>query len=63
MTRLTLMIASVLTLSACMDGGNGVVKAKTGVTSCPNVTGISQEYLTGPGVRCGPQSELPYTLR
>lgn len=61
--KIALPAAFLMTLTACVDGGGAAVnKAPSGLNSCANLTGISAQYVQGSDVRCGPQSELPYTL-
>lgn len=59
---LTLPLAGLMALSACMNSGSeSVTRAKASTSICagiPHMNGIS-----GMEVRCGPQSELPYTLQ
>jgi len=62
-TKIALPAAVMMALTACMDGGSAVNKAPTGISSCGNISGISAQYISGTNVRCGPQAELPYTIR
>lgn len=61
--KIALPAALLMALTACMDGGGSVSKATTGMSSCGNLNGVSVNYIQGNNVRCGPQAELPYTLR
>lgn len=63
LTKIALPAALMMALTACMDGGSDVNKAPTGISSCGNLSGASASYLQGNNVRCGPQSELPYSFR
>jgi len=60
--KIALPAALMMALTACMDGGAAVNKAPTGINSCANLSGMSAQYLQGDNVRCGPQTQLPYTL-
>ena len=63
--KYVLPMIAALSLSACMDssGGAEVTRAASGVSSCAHLGGMAADYLTGANVRCGPQAELPYTVR
>ena len=62
--KIALPAIVLMTLTACMDGGGASVsKAPTGLSNCAHLAGISAQYIQGDNVRCGPQAELPYTLR
>lgn len=63
LTKIALPAALMMALTACMDGGAAVNKAPTGLASCGDINGVSAQYLSGANVRCGPQAELPYTIR
>ena len=59
-----LTLLAAISLSACMDmDGGDVSRAATGVSSCAHLGGMAAEYLQGSNLRCGPQTELPYTVR
>lgn len=64
--KMTLPLIGALSLSACMDGGGGgtgVTRAPTPAASCGYLTGLSAQHIDMIGsVRCGPQTELPYTF-
>ena len=61
-SKLMLPMVALIGLSACMSGTEGVTRAKTGVTSCPEF-GAYTQYITGGDLRCGPRAVLPYTLQ
>jgi len=63
--KFVMPLVAALSLSACMsvDGGAEVTRSVSGVSSCPQLGGMAAQYLTGDNVRCGPQTELPYTLQ
>jgi hypothetical protein len=68
MMKLSLSLAAVVSLSACMGGmdGDNVLRNYTGRTQCSGFTGISATYInnnSGLATRCGPQTESPYTFR
>ncbi|SEW28810.1 hypothetical protein SAMN04488515_2043 [Cognatiyoonia koreensis] len=63
--KTTLPLVGALTLAGCIDGGGGgtgVTRAPTAASSCGYLHGLSAQHLEMIGsVRCGPQTELPYT--
>lgn len=64
--KLTLPVVGALSLAACVDGGGGgasVTRAPTPAANCGYLQGLSAQHIDMIGsVRCGPQTELPYTF-
>jgi hypothetical protein len=68
MLKLTLSVAAIASLSACMGdmGGESVSRNYTGPMQCDGFSGISATYINnnnGFPKRCGPQAQLPYSYR
>ncbi len=68
MLKLTLSVATTLSLAACMGGidGGDVSRNYTGPSQCTGFTGISATYINnnnGLPTRCGPQNTSPYTYQ
>jgi hypothetical protein len=60
-----LSLIAALSLSACLGSSNGaeVSRAASGFSNCAYLGGMAGEYMQGTNVRCGPQAELPYTVK
>ncbi len=60
-----LSLIAALSLSACLGSSNGaeVSRAASGINTCAHLGGMAGDYMQGTNLRCGPQAELPYTLK
>jgi len=60
-----LPLVAALALAGCMDGRAGATatQAATPAADCSYLSGLSAAHVAQIGtIRCGPQSERPYTL-
>ena len=62
--KMTIPVVTTLSLAACMDStGADVARTATPAANCAYHSGLSAAHLEMIGnTRCGPQTELPYTL-
>lgn len=63
--RLGVTLCGIVLIAACSSRDVGATRDASGPMTCTNVSPIAASRMQGqPGspLRCGPQSELPYTL-
>jgi len=63
--KFVLPLIAALSMSACVSttSGSEVSRAFSGVSSCAHLDSLAANRLQGESLRCGPQTQLPYTMR